>query len=76
MDKKPTLIIGSADSLHPLHYLCSGCMHPFYLSANAPPKKAVAELLETFEDHVKREHSTAGPGSAVASGSSRPPGCN
>jgi hypothetical protein len=74
MYEKPTLIIGSADSLHPLHYLCSHCMKPFYLSGDEPPKKAVAELLQTFGEHVKREHPSANPGSTTPSERSRYPG--
>jgi hypothetical protein len=60
MDGKPKLILGSADSPQPLHYLCSQCLRPFYLSGNQPPKEAVAELLFNFGEHVEREHPNLG----------------
>jgi len=56
MNGKPKLVVGGSDSPQPLHYLCSHCRQPFYLSANQPPKEAVAELLRNFEEHVEREH--------------------
>jgi len=56
MGEKPKLIVGSPSSLHPLHYLCSLCLQPFYLSEDQPPKKAVMELLHAFDEHVEREH--------------------
>jgi len=63
MDEKPKLIVGSPDSVHPLHYLCSQCLQPFYLAGNQPPKKAVMDLLHAFEEHVEREHGSANPSS-------------
>jgi len=62
MDEKPKLIVGSPDSLHPLHYLCSHCLQPFYLSGDQPPKEAVAELLHAFGDHVEQAHGSANSG--------------
>ena len=63
MDGKPKLILGGANSPQPLHYLCSHCLQPFYLPGNQPPKEAVAELLQSFGEHVEREHRSPGPDS-------------
>jgi len=57
MGGKPKLIVGGANSPQPLHYLCSHCLRPFYLPGDQPPKEAVAQLLQYFEEHVAREHS-------------------
>ena len=63
MEGKPKLIVGGSDSPQPLHYLCSQCLQPFYLPGNQPPKEAVAELLQSFGEHVEREHRSPGPDS-------------
>ena len=67
MDGKPKLIVGGPDSPHPLHYICSHCSKPFYLPGNQPPKEAVAELLQNFGEHVKREHLSFLPDSNASS---------
>ena len=63
MDGKPKLIVGGSGSPQPLHYLCSHCLRPFYLSGDQPPKEAVAELLFNFGEYVEREHPNPGPDS-------------
>ena len=63
MEGKPKLIVGGSDSPQPLHYLCSHCLQPFFLPGNQPPKEAVAELLQSFGEHIERAHRSPGPDS-------------
>ena len=74
MNEKPKLIVSGSDSPQPLHYVCSHCSRPFYLSGNEPPKEAVAKLLESFGEHVEREHRNPGPDSNAPQAEAGQPG--
>jgi len=59
MEGRPKLIVGGSGSSQPLQYVCSHCLRPFHFPGNQPPKEAVAELLQSFGEHVEREHADA-----------------
>jgi len=62
MARKPQLIVGVSGEHEAINYMCSCCSRAFPLPEDQSPKEAVANLYQSFRDHVELEHSESSPG--------------
>ena len=53
--EKPRLVMTGAKG-EPMAYECSLCGQLFLLPDDRSPKEAAAELMITFQEHVREEH--------------------